>query len=112
MISQWKRALAACAFAVFAPLTIAQSISVPGGHGGSLTGGSSISVGFADPARAGDSIKITVSNNMSGPLYEETVLVVVLDANGKGTVKWVVDSSWDMAEFVGGGAAEVVLFVN
>ncbi|MFT7535992.1 MAG: hypothetical protein ACI85K_001945 [Hyphomicrobiaceae bacterium] len=109
MISQWKRALAACAFAVFAPLTIAQSISVPGS---SLAAGSTITGSFSDSAQAGKIVDIVIGNNLPFPLYEEVVIPIKLDSEGRGSFKWTVTNSWDVASFSGGGATEVVKIIN
>tara|TARA_R110002072_G_scaffold269796_3_gene429144 strand:+ start:3581 stop:4006 length:426 start_codon:yes stop_codon:yes gene_type:complete len=112
MISQWKKALVAIAFAVLAPLSVAQAISVPGGHGATVAGGSTISVGFSDPNQAGATVTITVSNDLPGPLHEETQLEIQLDADGKGSVSWDVASDWDQAVLFGGGASEMLVYVS
>lgn len=109
MISLWKRALVAFAFAVCAPLSMAQVINVPGGNGSSVAPGASIKVSFSDPSRAGETIRITVSNNEEKPDYEEEVIEVTLDENGEGEATWVVVSTWYEAAFFGEGAAEVIL---
>ncbi|MFT4514901.1 MAG: hypothetical protein ACI89X_000166 [Planctomycetota bacterium] len=103
MISQWKRALVACAFAVFAPLSMAQVISVPAGN---VTGGSSISIGFSDSSQAGKTVDIVIGNNEVGPFYQEVIIPVTLDATGKGALEWVVVGSWETVSFSGGGAVE------
>ena len=112
MVTHWKKALVAVALVVFAPLSVAQAISVPGGHGGVVTGGSTISVGFADANQAGQTVRVTVSNNLPGPLHEEVYLDITLDAAGKGSVQWEVVGTWTEAVFLGGGAIEMLLFVN
>lgn len=109
MISQWKKAFVACAFAVLAPFSIAQSISVPGQ---SLSAGSTITASFSDPAQAGAIVKIVIGNDLPFPLYEEVVIPVKLDAGGKGSFKWTVISDWEVASFSGGGALEVIRVIT
>lgn len=109
MISQWKRALVACAFAVLAPLTIAQKISVPGGG---LAAGATISGSYDNPGKAGGVVDITIGNNMPAPFYAEVIIPVKLDAAGRGSFKWIVIATWEMASFSGGGAIEVTRLIN
>ena len=100
----------ALTFAMLAPLSVAQVITVT--PSGSVTGGDSVAVGFADPKLAGQTITIFVSNGEPGPFHEEVPLVIKLDGDGKGSTSWIADGSWDQAVFSGEGAARVSVVVN
>jgi len=110
MNSHWNRALVAIAFAILAPLSVAQVITVT--PSGSVTGGETVTVGFSDPSRAGQTITIYVSNGEPPPFDEEIEIKIELDVDGNGSAKWVADGGWEQAIFSGGEAARVTVQIN
>ncbi len=81
---------AIAAMGLFLVPAVAQTISVPPGP---LAAGSSITIGFVDPARAGTTVVIGISNGSNS----ESVSIT-LDASGKGSGSWVV-AGWIGAVF-------------
>ena len=63
---------------------------------GVLISGTTVSIGFCDPARGGDVVTIDIGDG-SGVI--ET-LHIELDGDGCGSVDWVVPSGTDGVEFV------------
>jgi hypothetical protein len=109
MNSQLLRALVALAFACFAPLALAQEITVTPGT--VVKAGGTVDVAFFDASRAGQTVTISISNGEAHP-YEETVTVdVKLDSQGKGHTSWIAPW-WDQAIFSGGGAADIAIFID
>jgi hypothetical protein len=110
MNSHWNRALVALAFAVVAPLSVAQTITV--NPGSVVQGGASVNVSYADASRAGQTITIMVGNGEASPLHQEVSITVKLDGNGKGEASWVAESDWDQAIFSCGNAPRVTIIIT
>lgn len=81
---------AIAALGLFLVPAAAQTISVPPGP---LAAGSSITIGFLDPARAGNTVVIGISDGTNSQS-----VTITLDANGKGDAPWVV-AGWVGAVF-------------
>ena len=92
----------ALSFALLLGGLTAQTITV--GSSGSLNVGQSTSVSFHDPARANQTVVITITSNWPNVVTESHV--VTLNAEGHGSFTWTVPK-WTKAYFNGPGAKEV-----
>ncbi|MFN3242331.1 MAG: hypothetical protein ACE37K_12545 [Planctomycetota bacterium] len=95
-------------FTLFVLTSMATAQQLNLGTSGVLQAGETVKIEYSDPSRAGETITITISNGAAAPFDEEVSIDVTLDANGQGTVEWVVDGDWDRAYFYGPGAAELM----
>ncbi len=94
MLSFARLGQSVLAIVVFAGAAAAQgTLTVPQGV---LISGTTVSIGFCDPDRAGDVVTIDIHD---GHGVIET-LDVQLDESGCGSVDWVVPFGIDIAEFV------------
>lgn len=102
-------ALVALTFVCFAPLALAQQITVTPGT--VVKPGEVVDVAFEDSSRPGQTVTVYISNGEAHP-FEETVTVdVKLDSQGKGHASWTAPS-WDQAIFSGGGAPDIAIFID
>ena len=109
MNSHWNRALVAIALAVFAPLSIAQTITES--SGGMAKAGDRVDITFDDAGQPNGVIVITISNGEEFPFNDEVDIEISLDKAGRGSVDWTVPRGWDQAVLSGGGATEVIINV-
>ena len=94
MLSLARLGQSVLAIVVFAGAAAAQgTLTVPAGV---LISGTTVSIGFCDPDRAGDVVTIDISDGRG----QIDTLHVQLDENGCGSVDWVVPSGIDTVEFV------------
>ena len=98
------RFLATLAFVILSGVVsntgTAQSLEVPN----PITVGSSITISYADPGRAGTTIEVEMDNGTK----TETVKIK-LDTNGQGSATWTVPD-WEVVFFNAPGATEVTRF--
>lgn len=80
----------------------AQSLTIS--PGGGLTTGESATIEYTNSGMAGQSVTITVSGGF--PVSETVEIKIKLDADGKGSAKWVV-REWAAARFNAPGVHEV-----
>lgn len=92
-----KNAFTARLFALtlLAATASAQTLTVSGGA--ILQGGDTVLLTYTDPAKAGQTVVVLVSGGFPTPTVSE--VAIVLDANGQGTGKWVVNAGWRSANF-------------
>lgn len=95
--------------AFLAPVAAAQqgTIAVPAGP---LAAGSTITIGFSNPALAGQTVTIDI-DGATLPEPEFTKVEITLDASGKGSVEWTVPG-WFAVSFNGPGAYEVTRIIS
>ncbi|MBL8755617.1 MAG: hypothetical protein JNK15_20140 [Planctomycetes bacterium] len=94
------------AFAL-APLA-AQAIRVD--QGSVLTAGSTATITYTDPSKAGQDVTVTVTGGFPVPFT--TNLTITLDANGAGSTEWLVSSLWRIVRFNGPNAVEVTCAIR
>src|SRR5262245_8784992 len=80
--------------ALFTSSLAAQSMTVSGG--GMLTGGTKADITYDNPARAGQTVVVTVSGGTPVVTVE---IPVLLDSTGKGKGTWLVIGAWWSADF-------------
>lgn len=96
-----KAALGVVVWAACAASAMAQTLTVPK----NLTAGQTITIGYSDSRRAGETITVTID---SGGFPSLIVLErqITLDGNGNGSVEWFVPE-WMGAHFNAPGVDEV-----
>lgn len=87
---------------VLATVSAAQSLTVPD----RLTVGNSITIGYSDASRAGQTVTVIID---SGQLPEPVIqqVQISLDGSGNGTATWNVPN-WDLAKFNAPGVQEAM----
>lgn len=101
MSSRFRPFHGLCAFVVLSAALAAQTLSVPNGV---LTPGDTITIGYSNPALAGQ--KVTVKIDDGGvPSPQTSTVEIMLDASGNGTAPWTVPV-WELARFNAPGAPE------
>lgn len=96
-----KAALGVVVWAASAASAMAQTLTVPK----SLTAGQTITIGYSDSRRAGETITVTI-DSAGFPLMIVLERQITLDGNGNGSVEFLVPE-WLVANFNAPGADEV-----
>jgi hypothetical protein len=103
---QTIRHLAFLVLFIAAPL-FAQSLTI--GPGEILEGGSLASLSYSNPARAGQTIVVTL---VGGTPQTTQEVMIRLDGAGNGTSSWSVPTDWDKANVTAPDVAEQVVVID